>query len=86
MGDRKENLNLKREAKDDLKKILIERFERLPSNYRISVGSKGTFTKDQVIQSVEEETPLGTKFMKMELEFLRALSRGEFTEILRSQS
>lgn len=61
---------------NEFKKIIIARLEVLPHNRRISVGSAGEFTPQQIIESVKKEDQIGKTFIKMEIEFLRALKEG----------
>jgi len=63
-------------VQNEFKKIIIARLEVLPQNRRISVGSAGEFTPQQIIESVKKEDQIGKTFIKMEIEFLRALKEG----------
>ncbi len=61
---------------EDIKKLVIARLEVLPSDKKISIGSAGEFTKQQLIESVKKEDEIGKKMIQIELEFLQALKEG----------
>ncbi len=59
---------------------MIFRLETLPSNRKISIGSHGKFTKDELIYHVKKEDTIGKKIVEVELEFLRAIKEGKMYE------
>lgn len=63
-----------------LKELVIARLEVLPANKKISIGSTGEFTKDELIEQVEKESSIGEKIIEIELEYLQALKKGLFNE------
>ncbi|MBU4245714.1 MAG: hypothetical protein ABIF85_03655 [Nanoarchaeota archaeon] len=68
------------ELSEDIKKLVIVRLETLPSNRKISIGSQGEFTKDELIDHVKKEDSIGKKMIEVELEFLRAIKEGVMYE------
>lgn len=64
------------EIPEDVKELVIARLETFPANKKISIGSYGKFTKDELIQHVKEEDNIGKKIAEVELEFLRAMKEG----------
>ena len=60
----------------DIKKIVIARLETLPADKKISIGSAGEFSKDEIIECVKKENEIGKKMIQIELEFLRSLKNG----------
>ena len=62
--------------KEDIKKLVIARLETLPPDKTISIGSRGAFTKDELISRVQKEDEVGEKMIQIELEFLRSLKKG----------
>lgn len=64
---------------EDIKKLVIARLEVLPPDKKISIGSIGEFTKEELIESVKNEDALGKKIIQIELEFLQALKGGVIT-------
>lgn len=67
---------------EELKKIVLWRLETIPPNYKLSVGNKGTFTKEELKQHVEKGDEVGIMFAKMQLNFMKALASGEFSKAL----
>ena len=61
------------EQQKEIKEIVIARLEAMSSNKRISIGSFGEFTKEELIKRVKENDPIGKKIIEIELEFLRAI-------------
>ena len=70
----------KRKIKKEIKDLVIARLEVLPSNRKISIGSSGDFTRDELIERVEKEDAVGEKITEIELEYLRAIKDGDFYE------
>ncbi len=68
------------ELSEDIKKLVIIRLETLPSNRKISIGSQGEFSKDELIDHVKKEDSIGKKMIEVELEFLRAIKEGVMYE------
>ncbi|MBL7150804.1 hypothetical protein ISS86_02650 [Candidatus Microgenomates bacterium] len=62
----------------EIRRLVVERLRTLPSGKQISIGSQGSFTKDELIKKVKSGDKLGKKMIKVELAFLRALKKGEF--------
>ncbi|NCT00249.1 hypothetical protein GW765_04730 [Candidatus Parcubacteria bacterium] len=72
----------KEEISEDLKNLVIERLDVLPSDKKISIGSVGEFTKDELIERVKQGDEIGQKIVEIELSFLRALKEGTLLEEL----
>ncbi len=64
------------ELSEDIKKLVIIRLETFPSSRKVSIGSQGEFTKDELIDHVKKEDAIGKKIVEVELEFLRAIKEG----------
>jgi len=67
MGKRKRKI--KREVKD----LVIARLGVLSPNKKISIGSEGEFTKNELIDRVKQGDELGKKMIEVELDYLRSL-------------
>lgn len=65
-----------KDKKEQVKKLVIARLDSLPSNVNISVGSEGSFNKQQLIEQIESDTEIGKKMIEIELEYLRKLKEG----------
>ena len=61
---------------DDIKQLVIARLETLPSNKKISIGSSGEFTKEELIERIKKGDEIGEKIIEIEMEFLRAMKEG----------
>lgn len=59
-----------------IKKIVIARLEVLSPDKKISIGSAGEFSKDELIEKVKKGDPIGKKMIQIEMEFLRSLKQG----------
>jgi hypothetical protein len=64
------------ELKGYLKELVLERISVMPSGMKIAIGDS-EINSSQIAQHVESEDSIGIQMMEMELEYLRALSRGE---------
>ena len=58
---------------DDVKELVIARLEHLPSHVKISIGSIGSFTKTELIQSVKDESDLGEKVAEIQISYMKAM-------------
>jgi len=65
---------------EEVKKIVLARLEVFPSDRKISIGSAGEFTKEEMIKNVEDETDIGEKIMEVQLNYLQTLKEGIFYE------
>lgn len=61
---------------EEIKKIVIARLETLPPDKKMSIGSSGEFSRDELIEKVKSDDPIGKKIIQIELEFLRSLKKG----------
>ena len=69
-----------KDLSDDIKNLVIARLEVLPPDKKISIGSAGNFTKEQLIESVKKGDDVGKKITEIELEFLQAMKEGLLNE------
>ncbi|MBU4274837.1 hypothetical protein KKE19_03415 [Patescibacteria group bacterium] len=76
MEDKKEENKID----EELKKIVIARLEVFPSDKKISIGSAGEFTKQEMIENIEKGTDVGEKIIEVELNYLQNLKEGIFYE------
>jgi len=75
----------KEEINDLLKELVITRIEaQMPSTLRISIGSHGSFTKEQLIDHIKEGDEIGRQVVKMHISFIKAQASGAFIEALNS--
>lgn len=67
---------------EDVKELVIARLGIMPSTYKLSIGSDGTFTKKQLIEHVMAEDKIGNQIARMQLNFIKALTTGKLIETL----
>ncbi len=58
---------------EDIKQLVIERLRRIPSGKKVSIGSDGDYTGDELIKFVESNDKIGDKVIEMQMEYLRSL-------------
>lgn len=67
----------------EIKKLILWRIDTsVPKHFKLVMGDKGALGKEDLKKHVEAEDEIGMKFVKMELNFIKALSSGEFTKTL----
>lgn len=57
---------------EEIRQLTIARLRSLSSGRKISIGSEGEFTKEQLIEKVQEKDKIGDKIMEIQLEYLRS--------------
>ena len=62
----------------DIQDLVIARLQTLPEGVEVSIGSEGDFTKDELIDHVQQGDDLGLKIIELEMSFLRSLKSGIF--------
>lgn len=67
----------------ELKELVLWKLETtIPVNMKLSVGNKGSFTKDELKDHVKKEDEVGVMFANMQLNFMKALASGQFSQTL----
>lgn len=66
----------------EVKELILARIDVMPDNIKLSIGSYGSFSKDQLKENVEKETDVGHKIVEMQLDFLKAVSNGELYSLV----
>lgn len=64
------------ELTEEIKELVIARLKTIPANKKISIGSYGEFSKEDLIEGVNSGSEVGKKIIEVELEFLRAMKHG----------
>jgi len=59
----------------EIKRLVIKRLEAVPANISFSIGNFGTFSKDELVEQVNENTEVGKTIIDMELTFIREMPR-----------
>jgi hypothetical protein len=63
---------------EEIRELVKARLQTLPSGKKISIGSDGEFSKEDLIKAVSDKTDLGQKIINIQLDYLRALKHGAF--------
>ena len=61
---------------EEFREIVIKRLEAMPENVKVSMGSLGTFSREDLIRNVSEDTKLGKFILKMQIEYMKSMSKG----------
>lgn len=61
---------------DELRRLVVARLSVLSPETAVSIGSEGSFKRDELIGRVERGDEIGKKFERMEIEWLRSLKEG----------
>ncbi|MCR4277729.1 MAG: hypothetical protein NUV80_00025 [Candidatus Berkelbacteria bacterium] len=61
---------------EEIRELVKARLQTFPSGKKISIGSDGEFSKEDLIRAVSEKTDLGQKIINIQLDYLRALKHG----------
>jgi len=67
---------------EELRELVLARLEIMPSNLKLSIGNYGTLTKQELIEHVRKGDDKGMQIVKMQMNFIRALSSGKLIEAL----
>lgn len=74
--------NKEDEKNTELKELVLARIGLMPPNFKLSVGGQGTFTKGQLIEHIKKGDETGNQIIKMQMDFIKALTSGELIETL----
>ena len=58
-----------------LKKLVKERLLAIPPEVSFSIGDYGDYTRDELIQQVEKESPVGKETIEMQINFIRKMPK-----------
>ncbi len=73
---------MKTRANKNKKEIVLARVRAYDDDFELSVGSGGTFSRDEIIENIEKETEIGQEIVEMQMEYLRDLISGDIYKIL----
>ena len=60
----------------DIRELVKARLQNFPSGKKVSIGSDGDFSKEDLIRAIDQKTDLGAKIINIQMEYLRALKGG----------
>lgn len=65
---------------EDIRQLIVARLRSFSSNKKISIGSDGEYTGEELIEKVRANDEIGQKIIAIQLEYLRSLKDSIFTE------
>lgn len=57
---------------EEVRKLVIARLSVLSADTMISLGSEGSFTRDEMVELVEKGDKIGEKLAEIQMEWLRS--------------
>lgn len=60
----------------EIRDLVMERLKVLSSGQKISIGSVGDFSKDQLIDHVLKQDRIGKKIIQIQMSYLQSLKSG----------
>ncbi len=60
---------------EEIKNLVKARLAEMPAHIKLSIGSSGPFSREQLIEHVEKGDETGKLIIDMELNYIRALKR-----------
>lgn len=57
---------------EEIRQLVIERLKTIPSDKKISIGSEGDFTVEELIERVKKNDEVGEKIVEVEMTFLQS--------------
>ena len=74
---------VKEKLDKEIKELVLWRLEAsVPEYFKLSVGGKGAFTKEELKKHIEQEDEIGLTFVDMQLNFIKALTSGKFSKVM----
>lgn len=69
----KKNIGLPVKTSDeDIRQLVIARLRSLSSGKKLSIGSEGEFSRDDLIRMVEKKDKIGKKIIEIQMSYLRS--------------
>lgn len=68
--------NKKKVTDEEVRQLVIARLRSFPSSKKISIGSDGEFSKEDLIDHVSKNDPVGNKIIQIQLSYLQSLKEG----------
>ncbi len=60
----------------EIKDLVVARLQSMSGNRRMSIGSEGDFSKDELVQNVKDGSDIGNTIIQMQLNYLQSLKSG----------
>ena len=65
---------------NEFQKLVLARLRALPDDTNLSIGSRGSFDKQELVSHVEQNDEIGKKMIEIDRLYLRALKEGNLFE------
>lgn len=62
-------------SSEEEKKLVLARLQTMPSNMKLSLGSHGAVSKEELLDGIKKGSPLGDKFVQIQMAYLRNLAK-----------
>lgn len=63
-------------SNEEIRQLVVARLRSFPSGKKLSLGSDREFTKDELIERVNQEDTIGKKIIEIQLSYLRSFKDG----------
>lgn len=70
--------NIKNVSDKEIRDLVIARIRSLSGNKKISIGSDGEFSKDELVKRIQNGDSVGDKIIEIQLSYLKSLKEGLF--------
>lgn len=68
--------NKKKVTDEEIRQLVVARLRSFPSGKKISIGSDGEFSKEELIDRVSNNDPVGNKIIQIQLSYLQSFKEG----------
>ncbi len=62
---------------EEVRKLVVARLSILSADTIISLGSEGSFTRDELVERVEKGDKIGEKLAEIQMEWLRSFKNNQ---------
>ncbi|MFH1192330.1 MAG: hypothetical protein V1655_02540 [bacterium] len=64
-------------SNEEVRKLVVARLSILSADTIISLGSEGSFTRDELVERVEKGDKIGEKLAEIQMEWLRSFKNNQ---------
>jgi len=66
---------------EEIRKLVVARLKVLSPETIISLGSDGSFSRDEMVKKVQDGDEIGEKLAEIQMEWLQSLKEGNLYEV-----
>lgn len=74
---RDSNIAQHQKTDENIRQLVIARLKASSAGLKISIGGKGTFSREDLIKNVEVDNEIGKRVIDIQMEYLRDLASGK---------